>query len=52
MMVDLSAIAGAVPFLLKGLLFTFQVTVVGRAPLPWPPRTVTLRVLLRLRQIR
>jgi glutamate/aspartate transport system permease protein len=29
MMVDLSAIAAATPFLLKGLLFTFQVTLVG-----------------------
>ena len=29
MMVDLSAIAAAIPFLLKGLLFTFQVTLVG-----------------------
>ena len=29
MMVDLSAIAAAVPFLLKGLWFTVQITIVG-----------------------
>ena len=29
MMVDLSAIAAAMPFLMKGLLFTVQITLVG-----------------------
>lgn len=29
MMVDLSVLAGAAPFLLKGLWFTLQITLVG-----------------------